>query len=148
LRRRRAKCNDDRGPDQRPLAVQPPAAALNQWITRPDGKQPYYISAADGSVLSFAGLLDRWRDPANGEFVTAGLVRDGLRRSMSGGQPHAALPRLLNERKPKHLFFDFRTRHQVDAAIHHHLVNGVRVLLFQGAEIVPQHPVKLNGRNV
>src|SRR3984893_4175028 len=106
------------------------------------------VSAADGSVLSFAGLLDRWRDPANGEFVTSGLVRDGLRRSMSGRQPHAALPSLLNERKPKHLFFDFRTRHQVDAATHHHLVNGVRVLLFQGAEIVPQHPVKLNGCNV
>ena len=37
----------------------------------------------------------------------AGLGRDGLRRSLSGRQPHAALPRLLNERKPKHLFFGF-----------------------------------------
>ena len=33
-----------------------PASGYYEWIARPDGKQPYYISAADGGALSFAGL--------------------------------------------------------------------------------------------
>jgi hypothetical protein len=41
-----------------------PASGYYEWIARPDGKQPYFISAADGGVLSFAGLWDRWRSPA------------------------------------------------------------------------------------
>jgi putative SOS response-associated peptidase YedK len=36
-----------------------PASGYYEWIARPDGKQPYFISAADGGVLSFAGLWDR-----------------------------------------------------------------------------------------
>jgi hypothetical protein len=35
----------------------------------PDGKQPYYFSAADGGVLSIAGLWDRWSNPETGEPV-------------------------------------------------------------------------------
>jgi len=39
------------------------AASSGEWLLRvaqeADGKQPYFISAADGSVLSFAGLWDR-----------------------------------------------------------------------------------------
>ena len=37
----------------------------------PDGKQPYFISAADGDVLSFAGLWDRWKNLQAGEPVTS-----------------------------------------------------------------------------
>jgi putative SOS response-associated peptidase YedK len=37
-----------------------PANGYYEWITKSDGKQPYYISAADGGSLSFAGLRDRW----------------------------------------------------------------------------------------
>src|ERR1700719_2292030 len=40
-----------------------PASGYYEWINRPDGKQPYYISAADGGVLSIAGLWDRWKNP-------------------------------------------------------------------------------------
>jgi hypothetical protein len=43
------------------------------WLLRvaqmTDGRQPYFISAADGSVLSFAGLYDRWKNPETGEPV-------------------------------------------------------------------------------
>src|SRR5215472_1194537 len=39
-----------------------PASGYYEWVARSDGKQPYFIS-----VLSFAGLWDRWRDPATGE---------------------------------------------------------------------------------
>jgi putative SOS response-associated peptidase YedK len=35
------------------------------------GKQPYFISAADGGVLSFAGLWDRWTHPQTGEVLTS-----------------------------------------------------------------------------
>jgi putative SOS response-associated peptidase YedK len=46
-----------------------PASGYYEWIAWPDGKQPYYISAAGGGTLSFAGLWDRWRNPETGERV-------------------------------------------------------------------------------
>jgi putative SOS response-associated peptidase YedK len=48
-----------------------PASGYYEWIARPDGKQPYFISAADGGVLSFAGLWDRWKNPDTGEPVAS-----------------------------------------------------------------------------
>jgi putative SOS response-associated peptidase YedK len=47
-----------------------PASGYYEWVAQPDGKQPYFIGAADGSTLSFAGLWDRWKNPETGEFVT------------------------------------------------------------------------------
>ena len=46
-----------------------PASGYYEWIARPDGKQPFFISAADGGVLSFAGLWDRWKTPQTSELV-------------------------------------------------------------------------------
>ena len=46
-----------------------PASGYYEWLKRPDGKQPDFISAADGGVLSFAGLWDRWKNPETGESV-------------------------------------------------------------------------------
>jgi putative SOS response-associated peptidase YedK len=46
-----------------------PASGYYEWIKRPDGKQPYYISGAEGGVLSFAGLWDRWKNPDTSETV-------------------------------------------------------------------------------
>jgi putative SOS response-associated peptidase YedK len=40
-----------------------------EWLKRADGRQPYFISAANGGVLSFAGLWDRWKNPETGEPV-------------------------------------------------------------------------------
>jgi len=40
-----------------------PASGYYEWLKKPDGRQPYFISAADGGVLSFAGLYDRWKNP-------------------------------------------------------------------------------------
>ena len=64
-----------------------PASGYYEWIARPDGKQPYFISAADGGVLSFAGLWDRWKNPETGEpaasctiIVTDGAGPAGRRR--------------------------------------------------------------------
>jgi len=46
-----------------------PASGYYEWRKVPDGRQPYYFSAADGGVLSIAGLWDRWSNPATGEPV-------------------------------------------------------------------------------
>jgi putative SOS response-associated peptidase YedK len=46
-----------------------PASGYYEWQPTPNGKQPYYISAADGSVLSFAGLWDEWQDIETSEIV-------------------------------------------------------------------------------
>jgi putative SOS response-associated peptidase YedK len=35
-----------------------PASGYYDWLNSPDGKQPYFISAADGGVLSLAGHWD------------------------------------------------------------------------------------------
>jgi len=48
-----------------------PASGNYEWLKRPDGKQPYFISAADGGVLSFAGLWDRWKNPETAEFMVS-----------------------------------------------------------------------------
>jgi putative SOS response-associated peptidase YedK len=46
-----------------------PASGYYEWLNRPDGRQPYLIGAADGGLLSFAGLWDRWKNPETGERV-------------------------------------------------------------------------------
>ena len=33
-----------------------PASGYYEWETTPDGKQPYYITSADGPILTIAGL--------------------------------------------------------------------------------------------
>jgi len=48
-----------------------PASGYYEWLKVPDGKQPYFISATDGGVLSFAGLWGRWKNLETGEPVTS-----------------------------------------------------------------------------
>ena len=45
------------------------ASGYYEWLKKPDGRQPYFISAAEGGVLSFAGLWDRWKNPETGDPV-------------------------------------------------------------------------------
>jgi len=42
-----------------------PASGYYEWITKPDGKRPYFISAADGGVLSFCGPVGQMEEPEN-----------------------------------------------------------------------------------
>ncbi len=54
-----------------------PADGWYEWSTRADGvRQPYYLAPADGSVLAFAGLWERWRD-ADGEWLITTTVVTG-----------------------------------------------------------------------
>ena len=45
-----------------------PASGFYEWKKIPGGKQPWYVTSADGTMLAFAGLWERWR-PAGGEPV-------------------------------------------------------------------------------
>ena len=52
-----------------------PASGYYEWCKVEGGKQPYFISAADGEVLSIAGLWDQWKEPESGETIsTATLI--------------------------------------------------------------------------
>jgi hypothetical protein len=58
--------------------------ATSKWKMIPDGKRPYFISAADGGVLSIAGLWDRWHS-------TDGAKRIVLHQDRHGREcPHAS----------------------------------------------------------
>jgi putative SOS response-associated peptidase YedK len=46
-----------------------PASGYYEWRPAEGGKQPYFINAADGSVLSIAGLWDQWKDPETGDVI-------------------------------------------------------------------------------
>src|SRR6516164_8112277 len=68
-----------------------PASGYYEWLKKPDGRQPYFISAADGGVLSFAGLWDRWKNPETGEPVISctiiGTDADELTRPIHDRMP-------------------------------------------------------------
>ena len=44
-----------------------PASGYYEWQSTPEGKQPYYFTAHDGSPLTIAGLWDEWKDIETGE---------------------------------------------------------------------------------
>ena len=45
-----------------------PVSGYYEWQDMPDGKQPWYFTARDGSpALTIAGLWDEWHNKANGE---------------------------------------------------------------------------------
>jgi putative SOS response-associated peptidase YedK len=47
-----------------------PASGFYEWTGAKGDKQPHLFTAADGSpILAFAGLWDRWRDPATVEDI-------------------------------------------------------------------------------
>ena len=47
-----------------------PADGFYEWQKRAAGpKQPYHIARRDGAPFAFAGLWERWRDPAEGRDV-------------------------------------------------------------------------------
>jgi putative SOS response-associated peptidase YedK len=44
-----------------------PVSGYYEWQTTPEGKQPWYFTARDGSpALTIAGLWDEWHDKASG----------------------------------------------------------------------------------
>jgi putative SOS response-associated peptidase YedK len=73
-----------------------PASGYYEWSVRPDGKQPYFISAADGSVLSFAGLWDRWNNPETAESMASCTIIVTDANALTG-PIHDRMPVLLDK---------------------------------------------------
>lgn len=44
-----------------------PASGYYEWQTTPAGKQPYYFTPKEGTILSIAGIWDEWKDPETGK---------------------------------------------------------------------------------
>lgn len=67
-----------------------------EWTADGDGRQPHYFTAANGSLLAFAGLWDRWRDPATGdELLSCTMIVSGASAWMAPF--HDRMPVLLEE---------------------------------------------------
>ena len=74
-----------------------PASGFFEWTDAAGGKQPHYFSAADGAILAFAGLWDRWTDPATGEErLSCTIIVSGANDWMA--PYHDRMPVLLAER--------------------------------------------------
>jgi putative SOS response-associated peptidase YedK len=74
-----------------------PASGYYEWQTIGKAKQPYFISAADGAVLSIAGLWDQWKEPETGETIASATLivtaaNDFTRRI------HDRMPVMLDQR--------------------------------------------------
>lgn len=46
-----------------------PADGFYEWQAEPGGRQPFFITPADGTPLAFAGLWEGWKDPATGQWL-------------------------------------------------------------------------------
>lgn len=63
-------------------------------MDRREGRQdPHYISAADGGLLGFAGLWDRWKSPEGEEIVSATIITRPADAFMA--KIHTRMPSML-----------------------------------------------------
>jgi putative SOS response-associated peptidase YedK len=46
-----------------------PASGYYEWLTTPEGKQPYYFTRRDGQVTTIAGIWDEWADKESGKAI-------------------------------------------------------------------------------
>jgi putative SOS response-associated peptidase YedK len=59
-----------------------PASGFFEWTGPKTERQPHLFTAADGSpILAFAGIWDRWRDPANGEDILSCTIIRAMRNT-------------------------------------------------------------------
>lgn len=72
-----------------------PASGFFEWTGEKGDKTPHLFTAADGApVLAFAGLWDRWRDPASGDdLLSCTIVVSGASAWMA--PYHDRMPVLL-----------------------------------------------------
>lgn len=48
-----------------------PASGYFEWKTVGSEKQPYYFTPRNGSILTFAGLWEEWKDQINNEIINS-----------------------------------------------------------------------------
>lgn len=63
-----------RGPYKRSQRCLVPASGFYEWETRPDGKQPFYFTSPEKSLLAFAGLWDTWKQPDGTSLLSYTIV--------------------------------------------------------------------------
>jgi putative SOS response-associated peptidase YedK len=75
-----------------------PASGYYEWQTIPDGKQPYYFTAKDGSILSIAGLWDEWKDKESGQVIKS-CTMIITEPNKVAAKVHDRMPVLLSEKQ-------------------------------------------------
>jgi putative SOS response-associated peptidase YedK len=70
-----------------------PASGFYEWRRTADGKQPFWISPADGGVMTFAGLWDTWSDPDGGDIDSGAVLTTNANRTI--GAIHHRMPAIL-----------------------------------------------------
>ena len=72
-----------------------PASGFYEWTGGKGEKQPHLFTAADGApVLAFAGLWERWRDPAGEEVLSCTIIVSGASAWMA--PYHDRMPVLIS----------------------------------------------------
>jgi putative SOS response-associated peptidase YedK len=73
-----------------------PASGFYEWTGPRSDRQPHYFTRADGQILAFAGLWERWTNPENGEDVlSCSIVTIAASKWMSAY--HNRMPAVLAE---------------------------------------------------
>ncbi len=72
-----------------------PASGFYEWGPSGAGKWPYYITAADGPLLSFAGLWERWRAPDGEPLESCTIITTNANESLA--RIHQRMPVCLPE---------------------------------------------------
>ena len=67
-----------------------PASGFYEWRATPAGKQPYFITSADGSLLAFAGLWEQWRMPGREKLVSYTIITGAPNETVA--RLHARMP--------------------------------------------------------
>ena len=71
-----------------------PVSGFYEWRRTEEGKQAFYICAADGKVMAFAGLWETWSDADGGDMDTAAILTTDANRMMS--EIHHRMPCILH----------------------------------------------------
>jgi putative SOS response-associated peptidase YedK len=67
-----------------------------EWQVAPGGKRPWFVRLKDGRPFAFAGLWERWKDPANGAMLeSCTIVTTDASESLR--KIHERMPVVLGE---------------------------------------------------
>lgn len=81
-----------------------PADGWYEWATTPGGKQPWYLHAADGGLLAFAGLWERATAPDGQALHTCAILTTSAGPDVS--HVHDRMPVLLRSDAQRRLWLD------------------------------------------
>jgi putative SOS response-associated peptidase YedK len=72
------------------------ADGFYEWKKLDAGKQPYYVRLGDGRPFAFAGLWERWNDPADGPVESCTIITTEPNKLMKS--LHNRMPVILPEK--------------------------------------------------